>query len=390
MNLGAALSVGGLERAGGQQRVREANAVVVHLDDVSVDGGREAVVSAHTGCGLRDRDGRVRVRCRCGEEVSARRRQREQSTVDEVPQRLGHGQGSPRLDRDAGPGERSHDLEGEERVSPGRLVHLGQQGPRERDVEVRQHDLVQGGEIERADVEIAVALASLQLVQERALEARAAREKETDRLASESSRRVCKRPGRCRVEPLHVVDCDQELTRGGESAQGVEQCDAHRVRIGSRPLDLLENERPRERRALAGRKRLEHLVENGIEEIAEAGEAECSLTLRRVGPQDAETGPLGRLDSGPPQGRLPHTRLALEDERRCSVGDAGDEVAERAELGVPPYDGSGHWPIVCLGEARFHGIRRCRPAHRDRPLGRSRSPPGLDDPDQCASGRPRV
>ena len=93
-------------------------------------------------------------------------------------------------------------------------MHLRQKGSRESDAEMRLHDLVQSGRIERPDVEVAVATCagvSPQLVQQRALKSRAAGEQDADALGPQSPRRVRKRRSGGRVEPLHVVDGDEKI-----------------------------------------------------------------------------------------------------------------------------------------------------------------------------------
>ena len=150
------------------------------------------------------------MRRRGDQEVAALGRQGEQATVDEVVEGVGYRQGLPGLDGHARARERAHDLERVEGVSARGLMHLRQQRSRQRDVEVGLHDLVQRREIERADVQVAAARGAPQLVDERALEARAAREQDTDVLALESSRGIRERPRGRRVEPLHVVDGDEE------------------------------------------------------------------------------------------------------------------------------------------------------------------------------------
>ncbi len=84
--------------------------------------------------------------------------------------------------------------------------------------------------------------------------------------------------------------------------------------VGRRPRDVLENERAHDRRPLSLRQRRKRLVENRVEEIAERGEAERGLALRRLRPQDEQRFTLRDLDARAPEGRLPHPRLTLENE----------------------------------------------------------------------------
>src|SRR5262249_50053115 len=105
--------------------------------------------------------------------------------------------------------------------------------------------------------------------------------------------------------------------------------------------DLLENEGPGERRALARGEARHRLLEHGVEEVAEPRETERRLAFGRLSGEDREPCAFGCLDAEAPERRLPHARLALENESRCHVGNAGDEVPDGRELDVPPYDGSG-------------------------------------------------
>ena len=89
------------------------------------------------------------------QEVAALGRQREQAAVDEVVQRVRHGERLAGLDRDARAPEHADDLERVERVSARRLVHLREERARERDPEMLLDDVVQRRDVERADVDLA-------------------------------------------------------------------------------------------------------------------------------------------------------------------------------------------------------------------------------------------
>ena len=147
-------------------------------------------------------------------------------------------------------------------------MRFRQQWPWQCDPEVALHALVQRREIERADVQVATIRGAPQFVYKRALESHAAGEQDTDMLAFDSSHGVRERPRRRRVEPLDVVDGDKKLTGARKSSESVEQRNTSSMRIGRRAVDLLEDERARERRALTGRKRRQRLVENRVEKIA--------------------------------------------------------------------------------------------------------------------------
>ena len=213
-------------------------------------------------------------------------------------------------------------------------------------------------EIERADVQLATIrrCASARRASELS-RPDAAGEQDTDVLGFESSRGVRERRRRRRVEPLDVVDCDKKVTGARKSSESVEQRDASRVRIGRRALDLLEDERTRERRALTSGKGASASSRTGSRRSPRPEKLRAVSLSAGCGLQDAQPRRLCRLDSGAPERRLPHPGLALENQRRRSVGDAGDEVPDGRKLGVPPYDHSGHGPpIVRLRRYCRHGV----------------------------------
>jgi hypothetical protein len=129
VDLPATPDVGRLQGTGCEQRVREADLVVVGLEDASLDSRGQAGHTIHAGRLFRDRDCRVSVRG-CGDEkVAAFGRQRAQPPMDEIVERIGHRQWPAGLDGCLGTSQRSHDLERVEGVPAGGLVHLGEQRP---------------------------------------------------------------------------------------------------------------------------------------------------------------------------------------------------------------------------------------------------------------------
>ena len=84
MDLAAPDRIDQLAGARSQQRVREPDALPVDPNDRRVQRGCEAVGAGDPRGGLRDREGRVRVRCRRAQEVPARRWELPKSPVHEV------------------------------------------------------------------------------------------------------------------------------------------------------------------------------------------------------------------------------------------------------------------------------------------------------------------
>jgi mannose-6-phosphate isomerase-like protein (cupin superfamily) len=212
-------------------------------------------------------------------------------------------------------------------------------------------DLMQRTRIERAYLERHEAVGSRapEIVDDGTLESCSACEQHADVLVPQAPHRVRERPGGRRVEPLHIVDGDEHRSCTREASQDVEKCDAGGMGIRRGPLDVLQDESPRERRPLAGCEGVQCVLEHGVEEIAEPRKAQPDLGLRGLRPQHAEPARLGFLHGDPPQGRLAHPGFAFEHERRSASRNPGEEGLDGGELVVPPYEGNGHGrPIVRL------------------------------------------
>ncbi len=124
VNLGPPSPVGRLVRPGREERMREADAALVEVDDARRERGAKACLTIDPRRRFRDRDRGMCVRCCREQEVTALWRQRLQSSVDEVVQRFGDRQRVSAIDGDAASAKTANDLEGVERVAPRRVPHL--------------------------------------------------------------------------------------------------------------------------------------------------------------------------------------------------------------------------------------------------------------------------
>ena len=183
---------------------------------------------------------------RGGEQVvTALRREGEQAAADEIVERLGERKRLPGFDRDASALQRSNDLERVERIPAGRVVHLRQERARKDDSQMRLHDPVERKHSEWADLDLLIPprrKRSPQLREQRALERRPAREQQADVLVTESPRGIAERSSRGGIEPLDIVDRNDERLASSERTQRIEETDADGVRVRRRPLGLLEHE----------------------------------------------------------------------------------------------------------------------------------------------------
>ena len=195
--------------------------------------------------------------------------------MDETVQRLGNGQRLPAIDGDAAALQHANDLQGVERVATGHVSHLVENRSRQDQSQMRLHHVVQRGGVEWADLEGPDAAGwqcPSKLLHQEAVESCTTREEQPDALGSKPSAREGKASCRGRVEPLDVVDRDDDGALVGERAQRVQEREANRVWIRWRPLVVPEDERPRERSVLGHRERRERLFEHGAPKIADAGE----------------------------------------------------------------------------------------------------------------------
>jgi len=364
VDLGAAYGIGRLVRPRGEQRVREANPVALELDDPRLERRRQTRAAPHAGRGLGETSCRV---CVCGSReqvVTALRRKRKQPSVHELVKRLRHRQRLPGLDGDALSLQCSHDLERVERVPPRRHVHLGEKGPRKRYSKVVVHNVVERTQVDGTDLDVGEALRrkrTRELGQQRALQRNAPRDQDADALGTQPPRGVAERSGGGCVEPLDVVDGDEDRGRLGKRAQRAENGNSDGALVEGRPIVLLEHERTGQGTALGIGKRRECLVEYRVEEIAYPRERQRGLALRRTRLEDAKSERFRLGDACRPQGRLPHARLALQHERRRPAGDAAQEVTDGSELELAPDDVTGHdASIVRLTRRRQQAARRLR------------------------------
>ena len=89
----------------------------------------------------------------------------------------------------------------------------------------------------------------------------------------------CGRRGR--VEPLHVIDRNQQWLGLCERAQAGQNRDANRPRIRRPASGLGKQERHFERAAPRRRHRRQHLVEHALEQVTETGMSKAALGPRR-------------------------------------------------------------------------------------------------------------
>ena len=153
---------------------------------------------------------------------------------------------------------------------------------------------------------------------ERRLALRACREKEAHGDAVEPPRRVGERVGGRAVEPLDVVDRDEEGLSGGERAERAQEADRDRRALGRRSRRRRPKQRDLERVQLRGREAAELGRGDTVEQVDQRRERVLRLGVGGSRCEDAKTALARFVDARLPERRLADARAADEHER---VGD---------------------------------------------------------------------
>lgn len=308
---------------GGEERMREANPVALH----NQDSGRLRLVERVR----RDTHG-VHGRPRQGgsHERSLARggRERVQTTGDEVVERRGDRKRPAAIMHVS---ERAADLQREERVAAGGLRDPDERGPGRRRTEVRSEQVVQRAKRQRADLGPEDRIPPQP---ERRFDARPPCEQQPHS-SGQAARGELEPARRSPVEPLHVVDRDDErLTLRERREQGDERAaDRALVCTAAAP-----EQRRFERTLLWLRELVAAFVIGHSNEVGERGIRQHRLALSRLRAQHPVAAALSCGNALEPKRGLADARLALKQQRIRLVRFPGEEVVDRGELGVAADD----------------------------------------------------
>jgi len=363
-----------------EQRMREANGAVLALDDV-----RDGCRLEHVCRNARPLQERLRRRAQRGgepERLARRRGQAGEPRPDELVERLWNRERLERIDvRVEGAGE----LHREERIPTRPLVDAEQRLACEGPVEPVAQERVERADAERSHRQPLDALRAERVLQLRRLGAVDApsgeQHEHTARSEPSHGERKCAQRGG--VEPLHVVDGNEDRLPFAEKLQHVVHRHGERAAI-DRAVCLLAEERdlecpPPRRRQLGS-----DVVEDAVEQIAQPHVSQAALGLGRPRRENAHPPSARVLDPRKPERRLANPRLALEHERNRAFAFLRpiDEGADRGEFLLPPDDlarhsgrtdrdrGSGKcnsaWPRAVCGRRRGHCALRPQRGNRPR------------------------
>ena len=198
-----------------QQGVAEADALVVQLHDRRCLGRAKppgTVAASDATASTIETVGSLEQRNRL-EHLANLLGQRRQARRDQPGERRGNGQPLTRARAPARLLERAPELERVERIPARRVVKLDQRRPRKRDAEPLAQQTMRRADAQRAEPQPPQPLArkrALEPERSRLRAAAAARDENRDRRCRQPSKREREHGRRRRIQPLHVVDRNQQ------------------------------------------------------------------------------------------------------------------------------------------------------------------------------------
>ncbi len=354
-----------------QQRVGEADRRMLTLDDVCCGGWFECVRrDAHVlEERLRGRADRRHER----ERLAGGGRESGDPRAQELFERLGDRQWLEWVDVGV---ENASELQREERISARPLLDADQRLAREGPAEPVVQELVERAHAERPHRHPPDPLRTKPRVDFRRLRSigEPSGEQHENIVRGKPSQGERKRARRRWVEPLDVVDGDQNRFLFAEKLHHVAHRDGERAMIDSLTRRLLSQHRDLERVPSRCRERRQGVVEDVLEQIAQSHVSEAALGLGRPRGEDAEIPPVRMLNPGEPERRLPDARFALKYKRSGSCMRLLYEGVEGGEF-LLPADDLEHDPLTqMVTEALAKGLRPSdltRAPKRQTVLGRS-------------------
>ena len=345
----------------------EAHDPVADGDDLGALGLGQRAVAGHR---VDDRERRLAHRRGHGEAAACGGREAAEAGAHERLER--HGQPLARLQVQRPGLHRAAQLEREERVPAGQLVHVMEDRARGHPVESALQEALHGAEAERGKGEALEAIGggrTVEVQRGRRLPRRAQREQQADAVVRQPPRGEGEHCRRGPVEPLHVVDSHDERRRTGEHPQRGQRGERDGLRVGCLPAAVGHQEGDLERVPQWAGKLVQEFG-TGAEEVSERRVGEAGLRLGRARRDRLQTR-LGRAGQGRlPQRRLADARLAFDQQRPRALGDGLEEPLHAQQLLVPSDEldlhGCGGRPYSGAGIRAIPGRRHTRRCARRR------------------------
>jgi hypothetical protein len=317
-----------------QQGVREAEPFPVDLED----SGLERVAQSRLCPAARGRLGqahrRVRERRNDSRDLDPGSAEAIEALVNELLQVRGKGQLLARTYPTAASPERARELEGEERISARRFPDTQERRSGNGSAGARSQQLVQRTDAERAQLDgPEPSLQDTATEPEGHLVARG--QDDGDRLCLEAGESEPEHRQRRCVEPLDVIDREQEPVADGELPQDAEEGERDHALVGGHTVGFRERKRGFERPPLWSRQLWQHIRKGSSDQIGQPDERVPGLCLGRTTGEHQIAALLGRLGSREPERRLADPGLT-DDHGRCGqLLVRFQEFEESGELVLP-------------------------------------------------------
>jgi hypothetical protein len=220
---------------------------------------------------------------------------------------------SSRLEPDPAAFQLLRELAGDERVPASRVEQSHEHRPWQLQTSASDDQLMDRRQRHRSDLEPVDALrAQRELEIQRGSLTRPQRCHDRNRCVGESPQRESERSRGRAVEPLQVVDADQNGALRSAASQHLEQRHAHCPRVDPRAFDA--QQRDFERPSLRRRKQRQRLLAQIVHEIAQRGERELHLGPGRHRGEHLESARASVVQELAPDRRLADPGLARDDQ----------------------------------------------------------------------------
>ena len=261
-----------------------------------------------------ERDSWLGKCCGSPERGASLRRQRGEPAAGELMHTRGYRQGLARIERSPVTLERAGKLEREEGVAARAFVDPPERRSRESGVEAVAEESAQRPEAERTYSDAVHSLlgkSCLELERDLLLPAPACSQ-QCDRLVIEAPQRELQHRRGTAVEPLQVVDSNEQGRRPCKRAQSAENADPNSPLIGRPALGLAQEKRDPQRLSLRVGQGVLDLPKLLLEKVAERDEGETRLSLYRACRDNAEPRLGSRHDPRAQESRLADPGLAFQ------------------------------------------------------------------------------
>ena len=164
------------------------------------------------------------------------------------------------------------------------------------------------------------------------------RRQDTDRLGLQPPEHEAEDLRRARIDPLRVVDRDEQRPLLDEDPDDREQRRCEQPRLRRRPVRLADQERDLERTPLDRHELRQRLVQHRREQVADGREGRSQLGMGRARRENPEPRSRARRDALLPERRLADPRVALEQQCRPARRHSVQKLLQRNELQAPADD----------------------------------------------------